>query len=171
MDIPGYDIRFSEIDDAAYLSSWLSYPNACDDFPFTFEEKDEMAKNWLGFSKYKASLTGTLEGTPCAIGTLFLMPYKKVSHHCSFYLMVDPEHRRKGIGTSMVKNLLHLAKSRFHLESMHAELFIPSPLEGILERLNFEVFARQDNFVKVYREQSQIEAYSRPRLLLEHFFT
>lgn len=164
MDIPGYDIRFSEFDDVAYLSSWLSYENACVDFPFTLEEKDDAVKNWLGYAKFKASLTGTLEGTPCAIGTLFLMPYKKVAHHCSFYLMVDPQHRRKGIGTSMVRNLLHLAKNRFRLESVHAEIFTPSPLEGILERLKFEPFARQDHFVKISQTQS------RPRLLLEHFF-
>lgn len=164
MNIEGYDIRFSELDDVAYLSSWLSYPDACDDFPFSFEEKDDSARNWLGYAKYKASLTGTMKGTPCAIGTLFLMPYKKVSHHCSFYLMVDPEHRRLGIGTSMVRNLLNLAKSRFRLESVHAEIFLPSPIEGILEKLNFQSFARQDNFEKIEGSQS------RPRLLLEHFF-
>ena len=118
MDLAGYDIRFSELDDGAYLSSWLSFPDACDDFPFTFEEKDDAVKNWIGFSKYNASLTATLNGIPVAVGTLFLMPYRKVAHHCSFYLIVDPEHRRKGIGTSMVRNLLNLAKTRFRLESM-----------------------------------------------------
>lgn len=164
MDIPGFDIRFSELDDGAYLSSWLSYPDACDDFPFSFEEKDDAVKNWIGFSKYKASLTGTMEGTPCALGTLFLMPYKKVAHHCSFYLVVDPEHRRKGIGTSMVRNLLHLAKTRFKLESVHAEIFLPSALESVLLRLDFGPFARQDGFVKID------ENHLRPRLLLEHFF-
>lgn len=165
MDIEGYDIRFSELDDVAYLSSWLSYPDACDDFPFSIEEKEDAARNWLGYAKFKASLTGTMKGTPCAIGTLFLMPYKKVSHHCSFYLMVDPELRRQGIGTSMVRNLLNLAKSRFRLESVHAEIFLPSPIEGILERLHFQPFARQENFEKIEGKPS------RPRLLLEHFFT
>ena len=163
MDIPGFDIRFSELDDIAYVSSWLSYPNACDDFPFTPDEQEDALKNWLGFSKFKASLTGLFEGTPCAVGTLFLMPYKKVSHHCSFYLIVDPAHRRKGIGTSMVKNLLHLARTRFKLESMHAELFLPCSLEGVLGNLNFKPFAKQDDFVK-------IGDLLRPRLLMEHFF-
>src|SRR3990167_1597264 len=103
---PGYDIRFSELDDLAALTQWFSQPNACDDFPFDSEEKEDALKNWIGFSKFKASLTGTIEGTPCSIGTLFLMPYKKVAHHCSFYLIVDPLHRRRGIGTSMIRNLL-----------------------------------------------------------------
>lgn len=165
MDIPGYDIRFSEFDDMAYLSSWLSYPDACDEFPFTFEEKDDALRNWLGYAKFKCSLTGTMNGVPCAIGTLFLMPYRKVSHHCSFYLCVDPEQRGKGIGTSMVRNLLNLAKTRFRLESVHAEIFLPSPIEGILEKLQFEAFAKQDNFEKIEGKPS------RPRLLLEHFFS
>ncbi len=164
MEIPGFDIRFSEIDDAAYVASWLSYPNACDPFPFTFEEKDDALRNWLGFSKYNASLTGMIDQAPCAVGTLFLMPYRKVAHHASFYLIVDPEKRRKGIGTSMVRNLLHLAKSRFRLESLHAELFTPSPIEGILEELAFKPFARQEGFVKINGE-------IRSRLLMEHFFT
>lgn len=164
MDLLGFDIRFSELDDVAYLSSWLTMPGACDDFPFNFDEKEDAAKNWIGFSKYKASLTGTLDGTVVAIGTLFLMPYRKVSHHCSFYLIVDPMHRRKGIGTSMVRNLLHLAKNRFKLESVHAELFLPCSLETVLERLNFQPFATQDDFVKID------EKHYRPRLLLEHFF-
>ncbi len=165
MDIAGFDIRFSEIDDAAYLSSWLERPGACDDFPFNAEEKDEAAKNWVGFSKYKASLTGLLDGQVVAVGTLFLMPYRKVAHNCSFYLIVDPDHRRKGIGTSMVRNLLHLAKTKFRLESVHAELFLPSSLESILARLHFHRFALQDDFVKID------ETHFRPRLLMEHFFT
>jgi putative acetyltransferase len=163
MDIPGFDIRFSELGDLAFLSSWFSYEDACDGFPFDFDEKDDALKNWIGFAKYKASLTGTMNGTPCAVGTLFLMPYRKVAHHCSFYLIVDPEQRRKGIGTSMVRNLLHLAKTKFRLESVHAELFEPSPLRSVIERLGFQEFAKQDDFVK-------IGDCKRPRALLEHFF-
>jgi RimJ/RimL family protein N-acetyltransferase len=164
MEIPGFDIRFSQLDDAAYLSSWLSYPDACDDFPFNVEEKEEAIRNWVGFARYNASLTGMMNGTPCAFGTLFLMPYKKVSHHCSFYLIVDPQHRRKGIGTSMVRNLLHLAKERFRLESVHAEMFVPCALERILEKLHFVPFAKQDDFEKIDEHRY------RPRLLVEHFF-
>lgn len=164
MTIDGFDIRFTELDDLAYLSSWLSFPSACDDFPFNMEEKEDALKNWIGFSKYKASLTGTINDVPCAVGTLFLMPYKKVAHQCSFYLIVDPEHRRKGIGTSMVRNLEHLAKNRFKLEGVHVELFLPCALESILERLEYSVFAKQDDFEKIDATQY------RPRLLMEHFF-
>lgn len=161
--IPDYDIRFSTPEDLTYLQEWFSTPESCEFYPFGFAEKEEALKNWIGFAKFKASLTGMIGETPCAVGTLFLMPYRKVAHHCSFYLIVDPAHRRKGIGTSMIRNLLHLAKTRFKLESVHAEVFAPSPILPILQKLNFETFAKQDNFVK-------IGGSGHARILLEHFF-
>lgn len=163
MDIPGFDIRFSELDDLAALTEWFANPDACDPFPFDFEEKDDALKNWIGFAKYKASLTGTMNGVPCGIGTLFLMPYRKVAHHCSFYLIVDPKERRKGIGTSLVRNLLHLAKTRFRLDSVHVEIYAPNPLLSIVKRLGFQPFAEQEDYIK-------IGPCGRPRILLEHFF-
>jgi len=159
-----FDIRYSEQNDLESLIRWFSVDGACDDFPFGEAEKDEALKNWIGFSKFKASLTGVLQNDPCAIGTLFLMPYKKIAHHCSFYLIVDPEHRRKGIGLAMLRNLLHLAKTRFHLESVHAEIFDPSPLFPLLQKMEFETFARQENF-------AHIDGCSRARILMEHFFS
>ncbi|MGH7249891.1 MAG: GNAT family N-acetyltransferase [Minisyncoccia bacterium] len=147
--IPGYDIRFSTMEDLPYLQEWFQDPAACDDFPFGVKEKDEALKNWIGFSKFKASLTGVIEDLPCAIGTLFLMPYRKVAHHCSFYLMVDPKHRRKGIGTSMVRNLLNLAKTRFKLEAVHVEVYEPSALAPLLLKMGFQEILRQENFVKI----------------------
>ncbi len=164
MDLPGYDIRFSELDDLGYLNFWFSEPPSCDDFPFTFDEKEEALKNWIGFSKYHASLTAVVDGVPCGVGTLFLMPYRKVAHHASFYVIVDPAKRRKGIGTSLVRNVMHLARTRFRLEGLHVEIFLPSLMEGILQTLGFKEFARQDNFMRLENKEG------RPRVLLEHFF-
>ncbi len=151
------------MEDLSYLQDWFQDPSACDDYPFNASEKEDSLKNWIGFSKFKASLTGMIDEVPCAIGTLFLMPYRKVAHHCSFYLMVDPKHRHKGVGTSMLKNLLHLAKTRFKLESIHVEIYEPSPLLPLLLKMGFKEFVRQENFVK-------IDGKPRARLLLEHFF-
>lgn len=161
--LENFDIRFSIPEDLESLQLWFSEPGATDDFGFEPDEMDGALKNWIGFAKYKASLTGHFQDKPCAIGTLFLMPYLKVAHHCSFYLIVDPEHRRKGIGTSMVRNLLNLAKTRFRLESVHVEIFEPSPLLPLLQKQNFEIFARQEDYVKK-------EGCTRARILLEHFF-
>lgn len=156
-----FDIRYSTLEDLLFLQQCFADPEEREPFPFeTDEETGESLKNWIGFSKYKASLTGTMKGEPSAIGTLFLMPYRKVAHHCSFYLVVKKEERRKGIGTSMVRNLLHLAKTRFKLESVHVEFYAPSPLQSILEQLRFELYARQEQFVA-----------TRARVMMEHFFS
>ncbi len=166
MELPAdYDIRYSVPEDLSFVESWFSDPIERRLYPFeTDKETEEALKNWIGFAKFKASLTGTIGGKPCALGSLFLMPYRKVSHHCSFFLMVDPKARKKGIGTSMVRNLLHLGKTRFRLESMHAEVFEPSELISILKKLQFEMFARQENFIK-------IEGVGHTRVLMEHFFS
>jgi len=162
-EVPNFDIRFSSLDDLKSMQEWFSQPEDCDPYPFGFKEKEEALRNWIGFSKFKASLTGVIKEVPCAIGTLFLMPYKKVAHHCFFYLVVAPEHRKKGIGTSMLRNLLNLAKTRFRLESVHVEVYEPSALLSVLKKLDFEVFAEQENFVKINQE-------GHSRILLEHFF-
>ena len=155
MDNPAFDIRYSEEADLPFLKEWFAAPDSCSEFPFQEAVKNEALTNWIGFARYKASLTATLDGVPCAIGTLFLMPYRKVAHHCSFYMMVSPEHRRKGIGAALVRNLVHLAKQRFRLEAIHVEIFEPSPLERILERLGFTRYARQENYV---HDQGRIRA-------------
>jgi RimJ/RimL family protein N-acetyltransferase len=158
-----HDIRFSEAEDLAFMERWFAPSHACDPYPFGPEEKEEALKNWIGFAKYKASLTATIDNVPCAIGTLFLMPYKKVAHHCPIYLIVDPDHRRKGLGFSMIRNLLHLARTRFRLESIYAEVFEPSALKPLLEKLEFKTFAHQENYEKV-------NGVPHARILLEHFF-
>ncbi|MGB7978833.1 MAG: GNAT family N-acetyltransferase [Chlamydiales bacterium] len=163
ISIPDFDIRYTAMEDLPYLQEWFQDPKACDDFPFGPAEKEEALKNWIGFSKFKASLTGTINDVPCAIGTLFLMPYKKVAHNCSLFLIVDPKHRRKGVGTSMIRNLLNLAKTRFRLEGVYVELYEPSELIPLLGKLGFHEIVRQENFVK-------IDGRLRPRVIWEHMF-
>jgi RimJ/RimL family protein N-acetyltransferase len=158
-----HDIRYSEPEDLAFLEGCFEDAAVCDDYPFGVAEKADALKNWIGFARFKASLTATIGGKPCAIGTLFLMPYKKVAHHCSFQLMVAPEFRMQGVGTSMVRNLLNLAKTRFKLESVNVEVYKPSGLLPILKKLDFEVFSEQENFVKV-------NGTGHARVLLEHYF-
>jgi RimJ/RimL family protein N-acetyltransferase len=164
MTLPAdFDIRYSTLEDLSFLQECFADP--VERFPFPFEtdaEMEDVLRNWIGFSKFKASLTGTLSNRPCAIGTLLLMPYRKVAHHGSFYLIVHPKHRRKGIGSSMVRNLLHLAKTRFSLESLTAEVYEPNPILSILEKQRFELFARQEDFIK-------IDGNGHARILMEHF--
>lgn len=148
-DIPGYDMRFTVMTDQRFLHDWLSKPGVLHWFPMSEgKELEDAIQCWIGFSRYNCSLTATIDGEPCGIGTLFLMPYQKVAHHCLFKLIVDLPFRRKGIGTSLVRNLKHLAKQRFRLELMHIEVFEGNPLIHILTEQGFREFARQESYIK-----------------------
>jgi putative acetyltransferase len=148
-EVPELDIRYTYVTDTPYLRDWLHNPEVQSWFPLTEEKEIEDAiQCWIGFSRYSSSLTATLNGVPCGIGTLFLMPYRKVAHHCIFKLVVDPKHQRKGIGTSLLKNLKHLAKNYFHLDLIHIEVFEGNPFIHLLKKFDFHEFARQEGFVK-----------------------
>lgn len=144
-----HDIRYSVMEDGEYLKKWLKDPNVLRWLPPSEgKELEDAAQCWIGFSKYLASLTAVVNDVPCGIGTLFLMPYRKVAHHCLFKIVVDPKYQRKGIGTSLVKNLKNLAKTRFKLEFMHIEVFEGNPIIPLLQAQDFVISARQEKFVK-----------------------
>jgi len=148
-EIAGFDMRYTQLTDAIPLKEWLMSPGILHWFPMSEEkEVDDAVQAWIGFCRWSCSLTCTIDNTPCAIGTLFLMPYRKVAHHCFFKLIVDPKQTKRGIATSLVKNLKHLAKTYFRLEILHVEVYQGNPLISILEKQGFREFARQKGYVK-----------------------
>ena len=143
------DIRYTYVTDTPYLRDWLLNPQVQKWFPVSQEKEIEDAVHcWIGFSRYSSSLTATLNGVPCGVGTLFLMPYRKVSHHCLFKIVVDPRYQRQGVGYSLLNNLKHLAKNYFHLDLIHVEVFEGNPFIHLLQKFDFHEFARQERFVK-----------------------
>jgi putative acetyltransferase len=150
-ETPGLDIRYSDLSDGPILRQWLDIPDVQRWFPVGEEkEVEDAVQCWIGFSRYSSSLTATLDNGALivGIGTLFLMPYRKVSHHCLFKMVVDPVYQHQGIGTSLLKNLKHLAKTYFHLQFLHIEVFQDNPFIHLLQKSGFHEFARQDKFVK-----------------------
>ena len=142
-------LRYSNMEDSAILNQWLEDEENWPYFPIgSQKEAAVFAYNWIGFSKYKASLTCLLNNEIVAIGTIFLMPYKKVSHSPLFYLIVDKQKRGQGIGTNLLKNLLNLAEKYFHLEALIAEVYQGSQLISLLEKNKFQQFAFQENYIK-----------------------
>lgn len=150
-EVPGFDIRYTYLSDAPFLRKWLHFPEVQHWFPVEEEKEiEDSVQCWIGFSRYSSSITATLDKgqTICGMGTLFLMPYRKVAHHCLFKMIVDPQYQRQGIGSSILKNLKHLAKNYFRLELMHIEVFEGNPFIHLLEKYDFHEFARQEKFVK-----------------------
>lgn len=149
IDLPGYDLRYTNLMDTSYLREWVNSPGMLHFFPMeTDKEVEDAIRVWIGFSRFSSSLTATINSVPCGIGTLFLMPYRKVAHHCLFKIIVDPKFQRMGVGTSLLKNLKHLAKNYFNLELMHIEIFEGNPIIELLKKQDFTEFARQEHYVK-----------------------
>lgn len=146
----GLDVRYTYVTDMPYLRDWLHDPVVQKWFPVSEagKELEDAVQCWIGFSRYSSSLTATLNGVPCAIATLFLMPYRKVAHHCLFKIVVDPKHQHQGIGTDLLKNLMHLAKTYFRLDLIHIEVFEGNPFVHLLHKFNFHEYGRQERYVK-----------------------
>lgn len=145
------DIRYTRLLDISFIRKWVHDPRILCSMPMEKEgEIEQFLSCLMGFSRYNASLTAVVDRTACGIATLYLPPYKKVSHHCLFKIIVDPEFQRKGVGSSLIKNIKHLAKTHFQMESIYTEVFGESPLIPLLKKFGFYEFARQERYVKVH---------------------
>lgn len=142
------EVRYTTLDDGKYLLNWLLEKDTLKWYPPNEKEVKDFANNWIGFARYKCSLTACLKDVPCGVITLYLMPYKKVAHLSMFYMVVAKEHRNKGVATVLLKNILNLAEKYFSLESIYAEVFDGCPVIPILEKLGFSSFGKQEDFVK-----------------------
>jgi len=147
--VPGFDIRYTEPGDAKYLKEWLMDPQVGRWFPMLDElEIDDAVNRWIGFCRYKCSLTATMNGIPVGLTTLYLQPYRKLAHQCEFGIIVDGEQRNKGIGTHLMKNLIHLAKTNFRIELLHLQVYQDNPAKRLYERFGFTSFGVQTKWIK-----------------------
>lgn len=146
---PALDFRYTTIADGAYLKSWLLDPSVRRCFPMADEiEVDDAVNRWISFSRYKCSLTATLNGTPCGIATLYLQPYKKLAHQCEFGIIVGHQYRGTGVGSQLLNNLIHLAKVQFHIEILHLQVYRGNAAIRLYERFGFNEFGRQNEWLK-----------------------
>jgi GNAT superfamily N-acetyltransferase len=144
-----FDIDYTKLDEEVLLKKWLMWPGVLEWYPMAQEpDVDLVAKNWIGFARYKSSLTAYYKGKPVGIATLLLMPYRKVAHHGMMYIIVDPKWQGQGVGTALIRNLMHLAKTRFKLEDIHFDIYEGCRIMSILKKLGFEELLRQEKWVK-----------------------
>jgi RimJ/RimL family protein N-acetyltransferase len=143
------DIRYSDLSDGTYLKQWLLDPAVGRWFPMDdVVEIDDAVARWIGFSRYKCSLTATKNGIPVGITTLYLQPYKKLAHQCELGIIVAPEMRGQGVGTLLLRNLSHLAKENFKIELLHLQVYAENPAIHLYERMGFREFGRQTHWIK-----------------------
>lgn len=144
-----FEIRYTKVEDAPFLKKWLLEPHMLKFFSMADEkEVDEMLNIWIGFSRFKCSLTACFEGKPCGIATLFLFPYIKLVHESLVNLIVDPEMHRKGVGTALVRNIEHLGKNYFRFEKLAYEIYGKNPLVELLQSQGYKVIFKQEHYIK-----------------------
>lgn len=142
-------IRYTDLSDAKYLKEWLSEPEVGRWFPMDDQvEIDDAVNRWIGFSRYKCSLTAVKDGVPCGLTTLYLQPYRKLAHQCEFGIIVGESYRGHGIGTELLKNLMHLAKDQFRIELLHLQVYSENPAIHLYSRMGFTEFGRQMSWIK-----------------------
>jgi Acetyltransferases, including N-acetylases of ribosomal proteins len=158
------EIRYSDLADGRYLKEWLTDPSVGRWFPvYDTVEIDDAVQRWIGFSRYKCSLTAVKDGQPCGIATLYLQPYRKLAHQCEFGIIVGDSYRGKGVGTELLTNLTHLAKDKFKIELLHLQVYSENPAIHLYQRLGFKEFGRQTHWIR------EIDGTYTGRVFMEKF--
>lgn len=143
------EIRYSDLTDDRYLKEWLTEPSVGRWFPVCDEmEINDAVHRWIGFSRYRCSLTAVKDGVPCGLATLYLQPYRKLAHQCEFGIIVGKDFRGKGIGKALLQNLMHLAKDQFHIELLHLQVYLENPAIQFYSHMGFKEFGRQTHWIK-----------------------
>jgi len=143
------EIRYTDLSDGQYLKQWFQDPSIIRWFPIADEtEVNDAVQRWVGFSRYKCSLTAVRDGVPCGLATLYLQPYRKLAHQCEFGIIVGTGYRGQGIGSELLKNLIHLAKNQFNIELLHLQVYSENPAINLYSRFGFTEFGRQPGWIK-----------------------
>jgi putative acetyltransferase len=148
-DIPGLKIRYTELSDGKYLREWLQNPAVRRWFPMHDEsEIEDAVQRWVGFARYKCSLTAEINGVPCGLVTLYLQPYRKLAHQCEFGIIVGEGFRNLGVGGHLLVSAMKLAKENFNIEVLHLQVYAENPAIKLYRRYGFREFGRQNCWIK-----------------------
>jgi len=159
----GLEIRYTEEGDGKFLREWLLDPEIGRWFPMdTEQEVDDAVERWVGFYKYKCSLTAVMHGVPCGLATLYLQPYRKLAHQCEFGIIVGGGFRNLSVGSHLLRRLMLMAKEQFKIELLHLQVYAENPAMRLYKRFGFREFGRQTCWIK--EEQAYVG-----RIFMERF--
>lgn len=143
------EIEISQVKDGELFKKILLQPDVLQYFPmYDVREVEDSVRVWEIFCKRGASITALDEGKPCGMAFLNLQGYKKFAHQCLITILVDQDHRNKGIGTKLLEELFKLAKQPFGMEMLHLEVYEGNPAIHLYERMGFKEYGVQKMFIK-----------------------
>ena len=142
-------VRFGIQEDIHRLVEWLQQGDVLRWFPLAdLREIEDAARIWIGNIKFNSVLTALWDGQPCGIATLYIQPFKKLSHQSLFAVIVDEKFRGKGVGKQLLTDLEKLAKEQFGIELLHLEVYEGNPAIHLYQRLGFVQYGYQRHFIK-----------------------
>ena len=142
-------IRPSVESDGPLLASWIAKPDVLRWFPMSDQrEIDDSVRIWMGYIRLGASFTAEYQGKPAGMAVLYLQPYKRLSHHALFAIIVDENHRNLGIGKALIQYFEKEAYEKFNIELLHLEVYDGNPAIRLYERLGFKEYGRHPRFIK-----------------------
>ena len=159
-----FQMRYYDTTDGPTLKRWMMESRVNQFLAVQSEDEvDGQIQIWNGYSRFKCGLTAMCDGKRCGMAMIYLMPYRKVAHHGIGHVIVPPKYQKKGIGSSLTRNLLHLGRQYFKLERLQFEVFGHSPLIKVLEEEGCSEVFVQDDYVKAHDEFI-------PRILMEKVY-
>lgn len=142
-------IRPATYDDTPVLIKFFKEKGILRWFPMeNTVEVDDAVRLWMSYVRQQAVLAAEVNGKVVGLANLYLSFFKKISHQALFAIIVDQKHRSQGIGEKLVKELMKLAKEKFHLEFLHLEVYEHNPAVRLYQRLGFLEYGRQKRFIK-----------------------
>ncbi len=135
--------------DLFYLKKWLLDPVVIGWFPMSnLQEVEDALKVWQTYARLGSVFTAEVNGVPCGVANLYLQPYEKLKNQCLFAIVVGEEHRGKGIGTRLLKHIMHEAKHKFGIRNLHLEVYEGNPAYNLYKRLGFKEYGKHERFLK-----------------------
>ena len=147
---PKIEITFRKTSkkDMPLFVDWLMQPGVLVGFPMmNRSECQDAVKLWTHYIDKGLSLTAFYKKKPVGAANLYMHETDKLSHQSLFVIIVDEKYRGRGVGTLLLKEMIHLAKQR-GVELLHLEVYDKNPAVRLYERLGFKAYGKHARFLK-----------------------
>ncbi|NGX31759.1 MAG: Amino-acid acetyltransferase [Chlamydiae bacterium] len=140
--------RFATEDDVKDVFKWLKDPKISPFLQVELEKEiEDLARMMCEYGNKKTSIVLEDEGVLVGIATLQLLPFIKIHHHCTLFLLIDPKKRQQGYGKTLLQEIEKIADT-LKLERIELELY-ENPYQKWFEKHGFKPYLRQEDYLIV----------------------